>query len=275
MKTILVDIDIKSKLMPLEEYSKTRWPDIYTFNIKTHDGRELYYFGVTHYRDPKNPIFEQIKTEFDKFKPDIVFIEGANELRNERRDIIIEKFKRLQGDDLIYQTGESGFTAKLALEKGIYLDSPEPKFEDEIKMDLDNGFSKDEIFLYHMARYVRQLQRIPEPRPSPEEFSLPKSTSLKIQTGWSDFDFSFEHFNNLAIQMWGEDYDLSSGSLLHPSPQGNVTVINKISRNTVEFRNEYMVGEIIKVLQQYKRLFVVYGFSHAVIQEPALRALLK
>lgn len=261
--------------MPLEEYSKTRWPDIYIYNIKTSDGRELYYFGVTHYRDPKNPIFEQIKTEFDKFKPDIVFIEGANELRDDRRARMVEKFTTLEGDDLIHQTGESGFVAKLALEKDIDLDSPEPNFEDEVKIDLDNGFSRDEIFLYHMARYVRQLQRIPEPRPSLEEFALNKSRGLEKKTGWHDFDFSFKHFHQLANQMWGANYDLSSGSLLHPSPQGNVTVINKLSKQTLEFRDEYMVEEIIKALEEYKRLFVVYGFTHAIVQEPALRALLK
>ncbi len=275
-------MNIKSLLMPLEEYPKQRLPDEHIYTIKTSDGRELYYFGVTHYRDPSNPIFSQIKTEFGKFNPDIVFVEGNNSLRTENRNRVIAKFKELEGDELIHLYGESGFLARLASEKGVYVDSPEPALGDQLQRYFKEGFTKDEIFTFYMIRFIQQRLRVPEPRPSVEKFALNKLKELERETGWSDFDFSITHLIQIGKEIWGEEFNIDGnnlGSLIHANPDESTgykkTIINKIARVASEFRDEYMVGEIIKTLQKYRRLFVVYGFSHAIIQEPALRELLK
>ncbi len=275
------NMDIKSLLMPLEEYAKTRWPESYKFKIKTRDGGELFYFGVSHYRDPKNPLFAEIKKEFEEFKPDLVFIEGMRTLRTKDRDWEIRNLTKLQGDGLILGLGESGFVGRLAIDSNAFLDSPEPNFQDEINHHLDTGFSKDELFGYYMIRFIRQRFRIPEPRPTAEKLAAQKSQELRKDTGWEDFDFNVEHFKSIAQKIWGSDFDIESenlGMLIRPnsgeSKDYKETVINKIAEASWRFRDEYIVGEIVKAFQKYKRLFVVYGFSHAVVQEPALRQLL-
>lgn len=56
--------------------------------------------------------------------------------------------------------------------------------------------------------------------------------------------------------------------------KNNQTVINQIARATSQYRDRFMVSEIAKALQTHKKIFVVFGASHAVMQEPALKELL-
>jgi cephalosporin hydroxylase len=65
-------------------------------------------------------------------------------------------------------------------------------------------------------------------------------------------------------------------SAIDPIPWEHRTqsVTNQISRASSLFRDEYIFEQIAKGLQQYKKVFVVYGSAHAVKQEPAFRAFL-
>lgn len=275
--------NIFNSLMSLEEYAKKEWPDIYTFTIQSGDG-SLFYFGATHSNNPNNKMFLDIKKQFDEFEPDAVFIEGFLQLRTEDRFKILEWAKNLNEKELIHEAGESGYTIKLAIEKMIFVDSPEPKFQEEITYLQEEGFSKDEMFAYYMLRYIQQRTRIPEPRPSIEEYAASELKFLQKLTRWNDFDFSLSYFYKVANKIWGDDFDVNGSerellSKIDPIPWEDEklkqTAVNAVSRASGEFRDQYIVQEIDKVLQNHKRLFIVYGLSHAVIQEPALRKILK
>lgn len=53
------------------------------------------------------------------------------------------------------------------------------------------------------------------------------------------------------------------------------TVLNQVARATSQYRDAFMVSEIAKALETHKKIFVVFGASHAVMQEPALRELIQ
>jgi hypothetical protein len=57
-------------------------------------------------------------------------------------------------------------------------------------------------------------------------------------------------------------------------PTNTDTPLNSISRASSDYRNCYMVPMLAAAARHGKRVFVVVGGSHVIMQEPALRSLL-
>ena len=98
----------------------------------------------------------------------------------------------------------------------------------------------------------------------------------EIDSGWEDYDFSFEHMKKVQKTLFGTDFDINDSDFFKRvvDPTKTETVINKVSRFEDEgFRDLHIVGEIEKYWNQGKSIFVIYGATHAVIQEPVLQTL--
>ena len=54
------------------------------------------------------------------------------------------------------------------------------------------------------------------------------------------------------------------------SPIPHETTINEISRQSSYYRDAYIVKEIASTLKSYNRILIIYGWSHAIMQERAL-----
>ena len=117
---------VLTSIMSAEEYSHIEHPIPYIFELKSEDG-ELYYFGTPHTSDPQSPIFSEIATAIQKVNPGIVFVEGIPV--PEDRAVLNNKVRSMTSDQAISWAGESGFTLKLGIDKGIDWHCPEPKDE--------------------------------------------------------------------------------------------------------------------------------------------------
>jgi hypothetical protein len=249
---------VLASIMTAEEYSHIEHPTPYIFELQSGD-RKLYYFGSPHLRDPENNLFEKIEAAFNETNPDIVFIEGAN-VRGDR-DEFNERVKTATREEVIEFMGERGFALKLAVDKGVEWHSPEPTDKDLYEYLLAKGFSRDQIFAWDVFRILSQYNRLMK-KEGFRNYVQGFIDLFKQTTNWEGFDYSYERAIRLGEQILGRSIDVEK-------------ILNRISEQSSLFRDRKIVSDIADALKTHKRVFIVYGASHAVMQEPALRKLLE
>jgi hypothetical protein len=73
----------------------------------------------------------------------------------------------------------------------------------------------------------------------------------------------------------GKDFNLGENQNGYVNPNNIGSRINEIARKTSDVRDENILNEIVKYWSEGKSVFVVFGSGHLIIQEPALREILK
>jgi len=254
-------------LMSYEEYKKNKHPTPYWFSVQF-GTRFLYYFGEEHSYDPSNIQWieeKKIWLEFikrSKLSKRIVFVEGG------RRPV-----EQTQTDSILNHGG-MGFITFLAHKEKISTFSPEPDSRWSRQL-LQKQFSRKHIQYYYFARTVHQWSRKQNPKPRFEEYINEYLMQDKYESKWNGFDFSLENMKKIHKDIFGEDFNHSNTEFFAAivTPVDLTTVINKVARANSKIRNEYIVQEIQKYIIEGYSIFVQYGCSHAVIQEPLIRSL--
>jgi hypothetical protein len=275
--------DILDKVMTAEEYSRSSHETPYIYDLKSGEN-EISYFGAPHVSDPSDPLFDQIENKFNESSPDLVLVEGMGRLKEKRG--FLERNDEGDGPEalrkkVIEKAGEAGFALLLAVQKGAACESPEPLDADMYSHLLEKGFSKEDIFTEQiflvLPQYHRQMEK--------EGFENYAKYFIKMfaeATNWDNFDYSYEHAYARFSELLGKEIDVESveNSIDYVDPipweerKDAQTVLNAIARETSLYRDQFIVSQIAEYLKTYKRIFTVYGSSHAFMQEPALRALL-
>lgn len=245
----------------------------YIFEL-SNGNKKLLYFGCHHTNNPDDPMFEEIRKKLEELQPDIVYIEGMQEI-NDNREHTIEKRKDTTLADTI-KDGENLYTLKLTIDAGIDFESPEPRQSERILYLLEKGFSRSDVFKQQMYSVIAQYQRHHKKECTLEkckEYLVPFFRQFRNNSQWES-----DEIDSLEQQLIAE-LDLKDTKYrdqVVPNPREEVvqTLINEISRASSRFRDEYALERIAEGLKKYDRLFIVYGSAHAVRLEPALRALL-
>ena len=99
----------------------------------------------------------------------------------------------------------------------------------------------------------------------------------KKMSGWTDFDFSLNNLKIIHKNMFGTDFNQENTNFFGKivTPIKTETIINKVTRKSGELRNEYISKEIQKYWNDGFSIYIQYGASHAVIQEPFLKEIIK
>lgn len=268
---------VLSSIMTAEEYAQIQHETPYVFDFKFGDTR-LFYFGSPHTRDPKNPLFKDIENAFNEVEPDVVFVEGINVSGDRNR--FNERVKSASSQEVIEHMGEAGYALKLGVEKGIEWRSPEPTGEDLYNNLLRKGFSKDHIFAWDVLHILPQYNRLLK-KESFKDYVKGSIDYFKQATHWEGFDYSYENAIKLSEEIIGHAIDVENEpeaiDYIDPIPweekKDTQTILNHIGQASSLFRDKKIVSGVADSLKTHKRVFVVYGASHAVMQEPALRKL--
>ena len=270
-----VSFNTNLPIMDWKEFAEKQIEYPHIFSIKIGNS-EIEYFGSFHSRDPRDTeLFDRIKDDLEKSHPDLVVIEGVEDLEN-RNDEMLELTKNLSYEQAIETAGEAGFTAKLAMERDIEVKSPEPKLREEADFILSQGFSQGEVFAYYVTRDIAWYHKLTN-KPDLEKYLEPVFRDFARRINWPGFDFSRKHYSQLCEQIWGHKLDMENAKFfsaaVDPSPwEGKKTnVINAISQASASYRDMFVVNKLLQYSKKYKKIFVVFGGSHAVVQEPALR----
>lgn len=272
---------VLNKIMTAEEYGQMEHETPYLYRLRPENGdMELFYFGVGHSSNPDDPMFSSIESEFERMKPDLILVEGIGNLP-EKRAAYEQSEHKLSRDEIIRNYGESGFALNLAIQAGIACESPEPKDSEMYQALLEQGFSRENIFaqqvLLILPQYHRQIER-----GGFREYARPHIDNFKKSTDWNDFDYSYENAIRICEGVLGKKINVETESqpieYVDPIPwndrKDTQTIFNEISRATTIFRDRFMVARVAELVRTYKKIFVVFGGSHAVMQEPALRELM-
>ncbi len=266
-------------LMTYQEYAKIKHPRPYEYRLVAGD-EEIIFFGPGHSNDPNNPAFEHIREQLEAHKPDLVLVEGMKSINTLTLDERMRRVAGMSDEEAIKKSGENFFTAKLALERRIEVLSPEPDDASAIQYLERQSLSREAIFSQQMASLITQYART-QTKPGFETYISPSLQRMSTQFGWKSFDFSLDHFRAIHEDVFNTPFDLAKTQLYQeacdPVPWEGKTYgqTNRVAATWGEFRDRYIVDAIQDFLEQYKKLFIVYGASHAVIQEPALRKLME
>jgi hypothetical protein len=255
--------------MTNDEYSKIRHKTPYIYKIK--NGKQfLYYFGERHSFDPKHTQWpEQKKFWFDFVK----------KTEGQKRVAFVEAGRpspKKTEEESISDAGGTGLVIFLATKQKMEICCPEPDRTFEMH-ELEKQFSREEIEYYYFARIVHQWGRIPEPKPKFEEYIVRFLERDKKESQWTNFDFSLDNMKIIHKKLFGKRFDLNDSDFFRDlvTPVELKTIINKVSRASGDVREGHIVNEIHKYWKNGYSIFIEYGASHAVRQEPLLKELLK
>lgn len=254
--------------MKFEEYNelgRQSWP--YKFSIQKNN-QYIYHFGANHSCNPEDPQYPALRAFWAEFlektgkKNAVVFVEGG------------KRRVRSSEEEAIDKGAEADFITFLANKEGIETFSPEPpekfRFEELLKK-----FTKEEIIYHDFVRMAYQWNRRWK-KPDFEEYLNYSLAQDKENSGWYDFDFSIDHMIRLHKQISGRDFDKNDKDFLGVimNPTTTFCRINELERfESDTFRDGYILEQIEKYWNEGKNLFIVYGGSHTIRQERAVRML--
>lgn len=278
--------EAKKHILTNIEYTKTSFVQTrvrkYIFSVKN-ETKEIYFFGTSHINDPNDELFDEIKKEFDSFGPDMVFIEGVSPSNFGG----YEKFVRGLPEVDLKRRGETSYVAKLALSRRdmghvVDLESPEPPESREVAHLERCGFTRQDIFKYYFYRFVVQFQRSNNGTEkainlsSFLDFLSPIRFMMTSQSlGWSEDEVKkYKEYEIANLEL--EDLE-NNLRIVSPIPQeGRVfEKTNEISDASGRFRDEYILERLAEGLKNHNKMFIVYGYSHAVMLENAIKYLLR
>lgn len=252
-------------LITFKEYSTIKHERPYFYSV-TSANQVLYYFGAEHKKDPEHPQFELLNVKWQDFltktrggKAVVFYEEKVNE-------------KNLTSlSQAIEQHGESGAIVYWANKEHVPCVRPEPTIKDEVEELLKN-FSADEIFYFYIMRGIASWQRTAL-RKEFNEFIETNIKRYREDLSWENFDFSFETVKRTHRYIFGKELDLADTAFIAkiPNPIYDESNINNIARASSTIRNITILHNIENYWQEGYNVFVVYGASHAVMQERALK----
>ena len=260
----------KSLLLPREKYAEvyekySRGPSM--FEIEN-DKQLFFYFGANHSRNPADPQYPALREYWHRFlketegKDRIVLIEGS--LRPVEKD---EETAITNGGS------EGGFITFLARKAGVPIACPDLSDEELIK--LLPYQDKNEVLLYWFLSWLNNFQKHAEPKPDFEKSAKIWCERQKKKQMWKDIDISLPRLKELYKQILGKDFNEKENPNNLVNPNLTDTKINKIARAQSDLRDYKIASEIERYWNEGKNIFVVFGQGHLIIQEPALRAVLR
>ncbi len=225
--------------------------------------KQFVFLGTRHSNNPERPDLPVLLQRWNEFlsntegKDKIVLIEGGVPRDEETQEAAIR------------EASESGLFNLLAKRSNVEVTSPEPNRKEEINV-LVEKYGRDETIYYYFIRMVAQWQRT-QPTESLYKYMEARSRWLQDLTGWADYDFSMEHMDTLYLERHGSHLDPAvTIPASDYSPSGN-----PVSETSSSYRDVHIVGEILRLWDEGKSIFVVYGSGHLIVQERALKELLE
>lgn len=258
--------EIKSALMTYKEYNKKRHFVPYLFKIEK-NGQVLYYFGSNHSYDPKNEQYVALKKYWSEFS---VKTKPGNSL------ILVEGGVRpiaKSAKEAISKGAEANLITYLGSKMGYKTHTPEPGRVAETK-NLLSKYTKQQIQYFYFARVVNQWGNMVS-KPNFDEYINRFLERDKKETGWKNFDFSLRNMKKIHKSLFGGEFENKHTSFFGSisNPTYRTTAINAFSQDQGIERDILVVEEILKKWRDGINIFIVFGHTHAVVQEPVLKKL--
>lgn len=268
--------EVSELLMTPEEYAGISHAKPYIFDLFK-DSKAFLFYGAKHTADPDDSIIEDIKSRVTTFKPQIILVGDAKPKSKEDTQKFEDELLGQNQREVIKNRGDIGYIIRLALEQNIPWQPLEPSDTDLINHLLEKDFSKDEIFAFRGMQTLIQYQNAKR-TDNLENYFQKLFEQLRQASNWKDFDCSEQNFLKIVNKIYKSEFtlerlislaDLKSYAYPNSKPIGwsDQSVINKIWETAWKFRDIHSALEVVEALKHYDKVFVLYGASHAVVQE--------
>jgi hypothetical protein len=250
-----------SDIMSYEQYQKIDYGEPYIVRIEARRGT-LLVFGSRHSFDPDDPQMEALEEAWDAFEADVLLTESHGvDIGDLDRNNTIRRF------------GEVGLAHRLAAAASVPALSLEPYRVDEIAHLRGTGrWTEEQLKVFYTIRRVTQAVT------SGADIDLEDAVTKYMAFLSSERALAPEPSTVEALDASVRELLPDAGgwqevpqSYFYPGPQPVTCFTNEISTAANVFRDEHHVERILAEMHDGRRVFVVVGSAHAVMQEPALR----
>ncbi len=240
--------------------------------------KELYFIASRHLSSVEypnlleHPTLKTIKKVFSDYQPEVSIVEGINTGKELSPQSILKHAESCI-ETQYKKCGESTFTINQAQKNKSHYITGEPTDEFIHRRLLATGFTTEDLLSFYLIRKIPQLIR----QGTFSKKTFPKLASeliekFKTKIG-AESNFDFEQFKSWYAQKMPSPksfYDIKNNDAA-PHGGANATYSQKISNKITLIRDQNLVETITEMFSQFDRVLVVYGSSHLVDIEPALK----
>ena len=230
--------------------------------------KQLTFFGASHVRDTEHPQFKAIEAAFRQQNPQIAFNEGGQ---------IPETEHYASRDSAILVDGETGLVKYLCDQQHIKLLNGDMSTDEEF-VRLLTKCPREKLFLY--LGIERFLQ------PFSQGFDGKMAIEEAYQKSFIDYleKYNFKptaqekklsYLYELYSQYFKQKVDLKNLIRVHEYYLTDKGAFGKIGRASKKIRDQVLLKKIDKALDKYDNVFVVFGGSHWVAVQPALKYIIE
>lgn len=229
----------------------------YVLRVDDPAGGRLFYVGAKHSSDPEDDQVQAIIGAWDDFEPTLALLEGRLGHGSGGLECAVSQF------------GEPGLVYVLAQRDDVDVYSIEPDAVEQARALADATDPQAAA-----AMLVMRFVWANNPRPystATLEHALRKravGVLAGVFADAADFDAFWQARWSAELGDWRE---LDSDPIL---PRRGRTELEAVWAIDTELRDVHMTRVLVEQVRAGERVFAVVGRSHAVVQEPALRALL-
>ncbi len=251
-------LDTSHALMSYSDYcAKKRGPWPYIFSLEQ-KSQYLCYFGANHSVDPFDQQYVLLEETWNQFLAKtsasncVVLVEGSL------------KRLALSREESIKECGaEGGFITFLARNiPEISIECPEPT--QELTDEYLSTFFETDVIVY--TRYAQAVLWAIRRHKTDSQLSMEKMLQ--------DYSIDVELMQKIHERYFNEPFNLNDELFFYSitNPALEISIINEVCRKSSIFRDLHCVSYMENLIEAGKNIFTVYGGTHAVMQEPAIRA---
>jgi len=249
----------------------TQAPFVVTYRSR---GKVLAFVGADHVFTDHNTTTDAIARAFAAVEPSAVIVEGFPSALGANPGFIIESVRRRHAPDAdSYARSEGSFAASLALDRHVPFIGGEPTLVEEIDGLVAKGYARGDASFAMLLRAMGQARRSGEmPAGDSARFAARLEQEARAVAGMmgtapvtqSEFVASYR-------RLVGVD-PVSDAEMAQRYDPGVDTLLHRMGGDNMRVRDEHLLRTILRQLDRYGRVLVVYGSSHWTTLSQALRA---
>jgi hypothetical protein len=229
------------------------------------DEKNLYYINARHVAGIHNPTCDTVREAINRYKPQLVIIEGFPTEAGSSPDFYIDYANRDAARGFV--SGEPAYTAFLAHQSHIPFVGGEPSHAALVASLEREGYSVKDIMAFYLLRMISQERREGNPM---DEAHFAESAAHYLQQ-----DFSYipqqERLTTDEFEAWYDAHKADAKHFLktstddtapYASPAGSY--FQHLNHRLGMVREEHLDGLIAKSLTSNDRILVIYGDAHLV-----------
>lgn len=243
--------------------------------------KKLTFFAVNHSTDPQDPQFHIIEQQFKNSNPEIVLTESEWTIPPE----IIQKKSR---DQAIAKWGEVGFmnwlvsqhNQEVKEDEAIEIEGCDIPFTDWVNEFRKLGYTNEQIFVLNIVRnvyYHSGLARDQQQDLNQAELELIVNFRKNYESPSQDPFFGQvlsllprADGQNWTWELFKQQYQKEVGKAFVFEQVNSATDLPKMFADERNFRDHYVINEIVSALKLYDRIMILMGSGHAIREKPAL-----